>query len=105
MVAQAEADNSSQVQGSRSQPILQRPNLTEVGSLQLSKSESALLPHHSLLGESSSWNESVAPYPHNTQVANLLVMLWLRRWFLTKVAFKSTTVVCTLSVPLCRMNF
>lgn len=57
MVAQVEMDNSEGVHGSRSQPILQRSDLTEVDSVQLSRSDSALLPPHNGTGASSTWRE------------------------------------------------
>lgn len=62
-----EAANASEVHGSRSQPILQQSNFAEVSSIELSKSDSALPPPHSLLGVS--WRDaSVGPCAHNTEV-------------------------------------
>lgn len=70
MVAPVEMDNSEGVHGSRSQPILQRSNQTEVDRVQLSKSDSALLPPHNQMDASSTWREVSVETIHR-QLANL----------------------------------
>lgn len=80
-----DAANASEVHGSRSQPILQRSNLVEVSSIELSRSDSALPPPHSLLGVS--WRDaSEGLHAHHTEVGAKLI---------NQCECKITTLLCS----------